>query len=150
MIRHTFAFDTIHDSPDIEVLDYQYGSSRQFATFADKERIALGQVFPANHISGYMPRGEFLYVKWRIKSTDQVFEDRVDLNSRLPEELEGLELRFVIHGPQLYVFLTWPWDGKPYERELLKNKYLPVPGGVKRFEGHKQVQIYPGSEQSIQ
>lgn len=143
MIRHSFQFDARNDSPEIEVLDYQYGSSKQFATYANKERIAMGQTFPYGGLSGYMPRGEFLYVKWRDKSTGQVFEDKVDLTSRLPDDLEGLELRFVVCGPQLYIFLTWPWDGKPYEQEPMKNRYVPVPGGVRRHYGQKVVQIYP-------
>ena len=76
MVNHHFSFDTAADSPDIQVLDYQYGSSKQFGTHADKERIALGEIFPADNIYGAMSRGEFLYVKWRVKGTKQIFEDK--------------------------------------------------------------------------
>jgi hypothetical protein len=143
MVNHSFSFDTINDSPDIEVLDYQYGGSRQFGTHPEKERVALGETFKAWGISGSMPRGEFLYVKWRVKNSGQSFEDKVDLISRLPADIEGLRVHFVIRGPQLYVYLIYPWDGKPWEMEPIKNRFVPVPGGVKRFEGQKQVQIYP-------
>jgi hypothetical protein len=143
MVMHSFSFDAQRDSPDVEVLDYQYGGSGVFGTHADKERIALGQIFPADNIAGVMPRGEFLYVKWRIKESGQIYEDKVDLRPRLPADIEGLNIHFVIRGRQLYVFLTWPWDGKPWEKEPVQNRYVPVPGGVKRFQGSKQVQIYP-------
>jgi hypothetical protein len=143
MVFHSFSFDTQLDSPDVEVLDYQYGNSRVFGTHADKESISLGRIFPSEGIGGVLPRGEFLYVKWRYKKSGQVYEDKVDLSSRLPADIEGLVIHFVIRGPQLYVFLTWPWDGKPWEHEPEANRYAPVPGGVKRYQGHKQVQIYP-------
>lgn len=148
MVNHSFTFDTIRDSsdgkhPEAEILDYQYGSSGQFATYANKEAIKLGMTFKQEGIRGSMARGEFLYVKWRDISSGQIFEDKVDLRSCLPDDIENLDLHFVVKGPQLYVFLIYPWDGQPWEQEPHKNKFAPVPGGVKRFEGSKQVQIYP-------
>jgi len=56
MVKHHFSFDTIVDSPDVEVLDYQYGSSGQFGTHANKERVKLRQVFPAWNTAGVMPK----------------------------------------------------------------------------------------------
>ena len=143
MPHHTFRFDAKADSPDVGVIDYQYGGSGQFGTVADKERVSLGQLFPAGHISGAMPIGEFLYVKWRVKSTSQIFEDKVDLRYRMPKDIEGLTVHFVIKGAQLHVYLIWPWDGKPWEQEPPKSRFDPVPGGEKRFQGRKQIQIYP-------
>ena len=148
MVNHTFSFDTIGNSPDgkhpeVEVIDYQYGASRQFATLANREMVTLGMPFKGGHISGLIQRGEFLYVKWRVLATGDVFEDRVDLRERLPAEMETLKLHFVIRGAQLYVFLIYPWDGKPWKRELPRTEFLPIPGGVKRYEGSKYVQIYP-------
>lgn len=143
MTHHKFSFDTIEDSPDIEVLDYRYGASGQFGTSANKERIALGQTFARGGVVGAMPPGEFLYVKWQIKNSSQIFEDKVDLRHRLPRDMEGLTIHFVIRGQQLYVYVIWPWDGKPWEQEPLKSRFNPVPGGEKRFQGRKQVQIYP-------
>jgi hypothetical protein len=109
MVNHSFTFDTIRDSsdgkhPETEILDYQYGSSGQFGTFANKEAIKLGMTFKQDRIRGSMPRGEFLYVKWRDISSGQIFEDKVDLRSRLPDDIEHLDFHFVVKGPQLYVF----------------------------------------------
>lgn len=133
MVNHSFSFDTQMDSPDVEVLDYQYGSSKVFGTHADKERIALGQTFPSAGIFGALPRGEFIYVKWRDKKSGQIFEEKVDLRTRLPADIELLDVHFVIKGGKLYVYLVWPPGDRPY---------LPK-GPLKGYALQKQVQIYP-------
>lgn len=148
MIRHNFSFNTITDSadgrhPEAEVIDYQYGANGVSGTTADREKVSLGRPYYGMNTGGLMPRGEFLYVKWRILATGEVFEDRVDLSTRLPKELEGLYLHFVVRGPQLFVFLIYPWDGKPWEEESYRTEFQPIPGGVKRFNGHKHLQLYP-------
>lgn len=55
-----------------------------------------------------MLRGDFLYVKWRLKQTGEVYEDTVDLKSRLPADITDHRIHFVIRGPQLYVYLISP------------------------------------------
>lgn len=139
---HSFSFDTLHDSPDAEVLDYQYGSSRQFGTHANAEMVALGQVFPGWNTSGPMLRGEFLYVKWRIKNHMKpweyigTYEDKVDLKIRLPADIANCGIHFVVKGAQLYIYLipppgVWPAGAlKPSAPESM-SAYL------------KQHQIYP-------
>jgi len=54
-----------------------------------------------------MPPADFLYVKWRDKTTDQVYEDRVDLRKRLPpfDEMYGQKVYFLVEDNQLYVYL---------------------------------------------
>jgi len=54
-----------------------------------------------------MPPADFLYVKWRDKTTDQVYEDRVDLRERLPsfEKMYGQTVYFLVEDNQLYVYL---------------------------------------------
>lgn len=137
--RHSFSFDTLYDAPDAEVLDYQYGTSRQFGTHADNERVALGQVFRAWDTTGAMPRGEFLIVKWRIKNPGNpsqyigYYEDQVDLRKRLPADITGHRVHFVIKGPQLYVYLISPG---------LKLASEPA-GPVRMYPSRKQIQIYP-------
>ena len=133
MINHSFEFDTRTDSPDVEVLDYQYGDGTQFGTYADRERVALMQVFPAGSISGFIPRGGSLYVKWRDKHSHRIYEDRVDLRYRLPRDISDLAVYFLIKGQQLYVYLIYPG---------LKEASVPE-GPVRAYRHHKQVQIYP-------
>jgi hypothetical protein len=139
---HSFSFDTRHDSPDAEVLDYQYGSIRRVGTHANTEMVAMGEYFLSGGTSGPIPRGEFLYVKWRIKNRMRpweyigTYEDKVDLRNRLPADITGYLIHFVVKGSQLYVYLlpppgTWPAGAlKPSAPESM-SAYL------------KQHQIYP-------
>lgn len=142
-LHYSIEFNASQDSPDIEVLDYQYGELEKVFFAPEPERIRLGQTFKGGNLNGFLPRGEFLYVKWRIKETGEVLEDRVDLRNRLPENLENLHIHFVCHGRQLYVFLRWPWDGQPWTKGQPQYRYKPVPGGERRFDGQKIQQIYP-------
>ena len=140
---HSIEFDAYRETPDIDVLDYRYGEKEKVFFSPERERLKLGQTFKSGNITGFLPRGEFLYVKWRIKETGEVLEDRVDLRHRLPENLEKLNIHFVCHGQQLYVFLEWPWDGQPWSKGQPQDRYKPVLGGEKRFDGQKIQQIYP-------
>ncbi len=133
MVDHSFSFNTIKDSPDAEVLDYQYGSSRQFGTHANKEKVQLGQVFLQWNTTGVMPRGEFLYVKWRMKQSGEVYEDTVDLRARLPADMTDHRIHFVIKGSQLYVYVISP--------EKLPGS--SPPGPLRTYRDLKQLQIYP-------
>jgi len=67
-----------------------------------------------------MPPADFLYVKWRDKATDQVYEDRVDLTKRLPpfDEMYGQTVYFLVEDNQLYVYLIpdSDWDTKRNHR----------------------------------
>ena len=137
---HHFSFNTQIDNPheDVEVLDYQYSNSRHAGIRPEREGVEMGETYEDVNIYGPILRGDFLYVKWRISkpgTSDYLgpYEDRVDLKSRLPANIDELRIHFVIHGPQLYVYLIWPYD--------LKHEY-PV-GPLKEFGKVKQVQIYP-------
>ena len=147
MALHSIEFDAQRDSPDIEVLDYKYGEMEKVFFSPSREAVRLGNTFKGGNLNGFLPRGEFLYVKWRIKETGEILEERVDLRNRLPENLEDLHIHFVCHGRQLYVFVRWPWDGQPWKREPNRDEYKPIPGGAKRYEGHKIQQIYPDPAQ---
>jgi hypothetical protein len=69
----------------------------------DGESLLLGK-----NINGPMPVGEFLFVKWRIRATGQIMEERVDLRNRLPHDMTDHGLTFVIEGAQLYVYVITP------------------------------------------
>ena len=105
VIDHSFSFDARWDSPDVDVLNYRYGNSMIAAARTQDYQLKAGTPTNSTNISGEMLRGDFLYVKWRIKSTGQVFEDTVDLRDLLPANIKGHRIHFIIKGPQLYVFL---------------------------------------------
>ena len=82
-----------------------------------------------------MLRGDFLYVKWRIKSTGMVYEDTVDLRNRLPADIKDHRVTFIIRGPHLYVYLI-----PPEGRKRAKGK---PPNGPRMYEDLDTVTIYP-------
>jgi hypothetical protein len=129
---HSFGFD-MRESPDAMVLDYRYGESvmTRAPTYALKE----GTVPQVRSINGPIPRGDTLYVKWRIKSTGAVYEDTVDLRNRLPADITHHRIHFVIRGPQLYVYLISP-EKRPVN--------WPT-GPLRMYSDLKVVTIYPNN-----
>lgn len=119
---HTFSFNAVTDAknyghPDIEVLNYEYGSSGFTNTRlikADWEILAQQNIdfFRMGGVTSTMPRGDYLYVKWRVKATGEVYEDKVDLTLRLPTNMTNYGLHFAIFGSQLYVYLFPPYTTK--------------------------------------
>jgi hypothetical protein len=135
VVYHAFSFDAVHDSPNIEVLKHRYGNSKNpGARSRSFEPGFPEEVEGGTGVTGAMLVGDFLYVKWRIKGTTDVFEDTVDLRRRLPANMDGNEIRFVVKDRQLYVYLIsseaappgWPTNGPP------------------GYEDKKTYQIYPG------
>ena len=114
LVDHAFSFDAVRESPDVQVLNYQYGNSKQPgarppAWALQKE----GYVAGGTSINGPMLQGDTLYVKWRIKSTNAVYEDTVDLRKRLPADITNHRIHFEAKGPQLYVYLISPQPNPP-------------------------------------
>lgn len=140
---HGFSFNTFKDSPDIEVLDYSYGNRDESAKkglvgiSADASRVKAGQSLVDTNVFGGYPKGDYLYVRWRIKDTGKVFEDTVDLRSRLPTDINNFGIRFVVMREQLYVYLVPPPG--IFQSSYLKNaKTNPV-----QAEWLHKAQIYP-------
>jgi hypothetical protein len=73
-----------------------------------------------------MPVGEFLYVKWRIKATGEIFEDRVDLRERLPKNMTNHTLTFSIDEKQLHVFVATPFPRNPKDEKHIVPNYPKV------------------------
>lgn len=117
VVNHGFAFNAATDSPGIQVLAYSYGDSpntyggRLRATEEDTKN---GMVSQGTNITGSMAVGRFLYVKWRIKKTGEVFEDTVDLQKQWPRSVENQRVYFIIEDRQLYVFFITLLNLRPY------------------------------------
>jgi len=136
LVAHGFSFDGRNDKwvSQIDLLEYNYG---------DQYRMTREQVRPdkqslpyQSSVNGSMPVGEFLYVKWRIKETGEVLEDRVDLRKRLAPNMFEHKVTFVIDGKQLYVYLITP-----------KAKRVEDPPPLKTFLSRYTVtyEIYPNN-----
>lgn len=113
LVDHAFSFDATADSIGVEVLNYRYGNSKQPGAHPPEWALKDGMVRQGTNINGPMLRGDFLYVKWRIKRTGKEYEDTVDLRSRLPADIYDHRIHFVIKGPQLYVYLISPERNPP-------------------------------------
>jgi hypothetical protein len=80
-----------------------------------------------------MLRGDDLYVKWRSRTTGELFEDTVDLRKRLPRDITGQTVYFAVKGPQLYVYLV------SQERRASSEP----PNGPRMYHHLKVTTVYP-------
>ena len=129
VVSHGFAFSFIQDSPEAELLDYRYGTS----SYGKSEKESMGRVNQGGRIFGEIRRGDDLYVKWRLKDTGEIFEETVDLKSRLPADIRGSRIYFLVRGPQLYVYLIT--DQKRAKDE--------PPNGPSKWSSFRTLTIYP-------
>lgn len=136
VVSHAFSFDAIWDSPDVEILDYKYGDD-YVMTRAPEWQKEQGTVSQGGTVDGAMPRGDSLFVKWRLKATGEEFQDTVDLRRRLPTDIKDKKIHFVIKGKQLYVYLI---SSERRRENEPKN-------GPDRFDYLKVITIYPGQPQ---
>jgi hypothetical protein len=120
LVSHSFSFDGYSDEWDerIDLLEYSYGD--RYRMVRDKAPPDRKRLRPQSGVTGLMPVGEFLYVKWRVKATDEVHEDKVDLRPLLPAAMDRHGLTFLIEGPQLHVYLITPKPKHPTAPPLLK------------------------------
>lgn len=111
---HIFDFDTLSDSPEIKILDYQYGDCNNYGICANRQDVEKGRTYSQEYRCGNYPRGRILYVKWQIIESGKICEDRVDLDKRLPKDIDYYRIRLVIRGEQLFIYLLPPpgrWMG---------------------------------------
>ena len=133
IVDHSFAFDALRDSPGVEVLDYRYGDSKLPGASNPDYIRKEGRSLQRTGISGPMRKGDSLYVKWRTVTDNKIYEETVDLRSRLPKDITDCELYFVIKGSQLYVYLVLPQRRPPG---------IP-PNGPRQYHDHYVLTIYP-------
>lgn len=128
VVNHAFSYDTWVDSPDIEVLNYEYSTDKPQAW-----QLSDGHIGQRRNIYGPYKRGDFLYVKWQIKATGEIYEDTVDLRKRLPKDINDKRIHFIVNNKQLYVYLI--------SKE--KHNHVVCDGPVKMYCHLKTIQIYP-------
>ena len=118
---HGLMYDPAVDMPQVELLDCLYGDGLGVHT---RQEVDAGKARRGECVKGggTMPIGDFLYVKWRDRATDKVYEERVDLRKRLPspEEMHDTTVYFLIDDNQLYVYLI------PRTEWSTKLNYLPL------------------------
>ncbi len=133
-VDHTFAFDATTDSPGVTVLDYRYGNSNFPGVNNTVERRKEGRSPQGTGTTGPMPPGDDLYVKWRVNSTNQIFDHTADLRGRLPRDIDGKIVYFIVNGPELSVYLISRKESRP--------EGTP-PIGPRAYRHLKTTKIYP-------
>ena len=132
-VPHSFAFAAYVDSPNIEVLDYRYGVEKTARVRAPEWRVQQGEPTQQTGYFGDMRIGEELYVKWRVKSTKEVFERTINLRSLLPVDIYGATIDFTIEDQTISIFVIY---------EKYKDKNAPSIG-PRRYRANQVMQIYP-------
>jgi hypothetical protein len=137
VVDHAFSFNTRYDNQDAAVLDYRYGES-SLPVRAPEQAVREGKALMSTNVNGPMLRGDSLYVKWRNERTGQVYEDTVDLRQRLPAEIAGCRIHFIIRGSQLYVYLISPEPAAQNTQAI----------GPRMYRDLKSTLIYPDKPKS--
>lgn len=149
LVDHSFEFNAVWDSPEIEILDYRYGDSKAPGARPPEWALESGKVAQGTGTSGPMILGDSLYVKWRVRSTGETYQDTVDLRSRLPANMKDKKIRLIVKGAQLYIFVISPEIIVPNPcppKEELRQLSRSSEAGDRVFSmycNHKIVTIYP-------
>lgn len=118
---HTFTCNGYTDTnkwiEKVDLLAYSYGDRgpNQLRANADDSRTKWllnnkGETsLTCGSVGGFIPVGDFLHVKWRIKESGEVLEERVDLKDRLPPRMDHHTLTFSIDERQLHVYVVTPF-----------------------------------------
>ena len=112
LVSHGFNFDGWNDgwAKKVDLLAFSYGDQYRETREVSRDGNGIGY---RSSTFGPMPVGEFLYVKWRLIDSGEVIEKRVELKDRLPVDMTGKEVTFVIDGRDLYVYVVMPQRQDP-------------------------------------
>lgn len=123
LVNHSFNFDGGYDGwkQNIDLLEYSYGDQYLMVRRKAAQGEALGS---QAGVSGPMPVGDFLYVRWRLKSSGEQIEQRVELRDRLPKDMTDHELTFVLEGRQLFVYVVTPQAQPPSVKQRTNRSWL--------------------------
>ncbi len=128
----SFGFDMRKDSQDAVVLDYHYGNDKYFLS-PPESAVKRGQEMYFESVGNLQYRVDFLFVKWRNKSTGKLFEETADLRGKLPKNPLDYEVYFMIRDDRLFVYLISP-DRRPPETPIV---------GPHMYRSQKVTTIYP-------
>lgn len=111
---HSLTFRPGTESVGIDLMGYRYGSANEFGLRTPQADMDQGKISAGAAITGQLPVGDDFYAKWRDKTTGLIYEDTVDLRSRLPLSMYKQELHPIIEGSKLYIYLISYEPVRPY------------------------------------
>ncbi|PRC90838.1 hypothetical protein [Solimicrobium silvestre] len=127
-----FSFDMRFDDQHAAVLDYKLWGEKNLIDGVPKEYLDKRMKFYGEGIGFQYDRPISLYVKWQGDITGSIYEKTVDLRHVMPRNLEGTDLYFIVHGPQIYVYLA------------LKESYVRGAQRIgTRYLDRTNIQLYP-------
>lgn len=137
-VFHFFSFNA-RENPGIEILDYQYGESRQPMARPSESSKRVGRVDQAVSMGGDIRRPDKLYVKWRVLAEATAYEKTVNLKQLLPRDIDGHEIHFTISGRRLEVYLISPKGRDPQA----------PPTGPPQFQFRNVTTLWSGSGEIV-
>ena len=106
VVYHGFGFDIRSSKPAVEIVDYRYGDSGMPSTRVADWMVAEGSAVGQTSIRGAFKVPRYLWVKWRLVASGEIYEDTVDLLPLLPKDMEEKRVTLDIKGQQLFVYLV--------------------------------------------
>lgn len=151
VVFHSFEFDALRDSKDIEVLDYMYKTANEDIVGNPQRDLLNGKTRQSRGDTGVMTVGETLYVKWKIKSTDEVIEKSIDLKPILSASMKDKKLYFILEKENIYVYII---SHQPVRenftpdvwREIRKSILSTRLDRLNFYAAHNVLQIYPTNQ----
>jgi hypothetical protein len=131
VVFHSFQYDLTTDSPGVDLLAFEYGDAKNEVGVRSEVKPGEITLGTRSSTAGKMPLADFLYVKWSDQSTQKVYEDRVDLKSRLPspKDMHATKVYFLIDENKLYVYLIPQQNAEGTLNRRPANKQPNGPGG---------------------
>jgi hypothetical protein len=93
---------------DIQILSVYYGIPGCPPNYDSEKILFNGKPMQGTSIHGFISRAWMIYVKWRVKSTSAEYEEKINLQNRLPKDMTRHEVNFKIEVNQLTVYLITP------------------------------------------
>lgn len=133
-VSHDFYYNEA-DNPDIFLIDWEYSIVRQRP---DRLEYRLKKEQSVGGISwiGLSPVGDFIRVRWKVKSTGEIKEQVVSLKGVLPFNMAGAQIRPTFNSDgelEVYVFYQDPsgpnfysFKGAGYSNQLMRKVYPVV------------------------
>jgi hypothetical protein len=120
-------YNSAADAPDQVLLAYRYGPVNP-THGVSLQGVAGSLPLRSVNTGGNLPIAEVLYVRWRSSVSGREYEQTVDLRGKLPDNLEGSAIAFVLGEGTVSVY-------RRLDRFLRSDEPRIGPSGFGPFQG---------------